>query len=359
MAVSGLFYLCLDWSCPQATYHLSSSFSVWDTKERCWVCVCVWGMNKREVKSEGAHGMAVEMAEWVSDSLSHTRMKMRDNNLWEGFDCQKKGVIQISGSLVFQVSVHHGVPFHSQCFLSLQETGTLGLAVSLSGLWSGSKYTVMTICRPSLLFLVYIFPLTRSATGFVDESPATRVVSFLQLFVFRERTGSEGGSSTSEKNDTSDGIASAALEKIILLRFESYKNKALFLCNKACGSCIPLHIITEGQARQRSGYFSGSLIVLSPWFLEIDESGSSFISGHFKRHWTFVSVPCTSKSWVTFEGDYKEDEQRCFMQPSFSAVACFNSKKTLCTWILSFCRWEDSVALSASSFLLNIWSYFY
>lgn len=45
------------------------------------MCVCVGGMNKREVKSEGAHGMAVEMAEWVSDSLSHTRMKMRDNNL--------------------------------------------------------------------------------------------------------------------------------------------------------------------------------------------------------------------------------------------------------------------------------------
>lgn len=46
---------------------------------------------------------------------------------------------------------------------------------------------------------MYIFPLTRSATWFVDESPATHVVSFLQLFVFRERTGSEGGSSTSEK----------------------------------------------------------------------------------------------------------------------------------------------------------------
>lgn len=143
---------------------------------------------------------------------------------------------------------------------------------------------------------MYIFPLTRFAAGFVDESPATRVLSFHQLFVLRERTGSEGGSSDVRKNDTGDGIASAALEKIILLCFESYKNKALFPYNKACGSCIPLHIITEGQARQRSGYFSGSLIVLSPWFLEIDESGSSCISGHFKRHRTFVSVPCTSKS---------------------------------------------------------------
>lgn len=110
------------------------------------------------------------------------------------------------------------------------------------------------------------------------------VLSFRWLFVFGERTGSEGGSSDIRKSDTGDRIASAALEKIILLCFESYKNKALFPCNKACGSCVPLHIIAEGQARQRSGYFSGSLIVLSPWFLEIDESGSSFISGHFKRH---------------------------------------------------------------------------
>lgn len=154
----------------------------------------------------------------------------------------------------------------------------------------------MTIHRPSLLFLVYIFLLTRIATGFVDESPATHVLPFCWVFVFRGRTGSEVGSSDIRKNHTGDRIASAALEKIILLCFESYKNKALFPYNKACGSCIPLHIITEGQARQRSGYFSGSLIVLSPWFLEIDESGSSFISGHFKRHWTFVSVPCTSKS---------------------------------------------------------------
>jgi len=142
----------------------------------------------------------------------------------------------------------------------------------------------MTLCRSSLLFLVYIFPLTRIAAGFVDESPATHVLSFCRLFLFREGTGSEGGSSDIRKNDTGDRIASAALEKIVLLCFESYKNKALFPCNKTHGFCIPWHIITEGQARQRSGYFSGSLIVLSPWFLEIDESGSSFLSGHFKRH---------------------------------------------------------------------------
>lgn len=121
------------------------------------------------------------------------------------------------------------------------------------------------------------------ATGFVDESPATHILSFCQLFVFREGTVSEGGSSNIRKNDTGDRIASAALEKIVLLYFESYKNKEPFPCNKACGFCIPLHIITEGQGRQHSGYFSGSLIVLSPWFLEIDESGSSFISGCFKR----------------------------------------------------------------------------
>lgn len=118
----------------------------------------------------------------------------------------------------------------------------------------------------------------------MDKSPATHVQSFHCLFVIRQRTVSEVGSSDIRKNDSGDRITSAAVEKIIVLCFKSYKNKERFPCNKARGSFIPLHIITEGQARQCSGYFSGSLIVLSPWFLEIDESGSSFISGHFKRH---------------------------------------------------------------------------
>lgn len=70
MAVSGLFSLCLEWSFPQATYHLSSSLFLSEKRKVLGVCVYVWGeMNKREVKSEGARGIAVEMAEWVSDKV--------------------------------------------------------------------------------------------------------------------------------------------------------------------------------------------------------------------------------------------------------------------------------------------------
>jgi len=71
----------------------------------------------------------------------------------------------------------------------------------------------------TIIFSVYILPLTRSASGCVDESPATHALSFSHLFVFKERTGSVGGSSNITKNDTCDRIVSAALEKFILLLF--------------------------------------------------------------------------------------------------------------------------------------------
>lgn len=56
--------------------------------------------------------------------------------------------------------------------------------------------------------------------------------------MIRQRSVSEVGSSDIRKNDSGDRIASAAVEKIIVLCFESYKNKERFPCNKACGSFI-------------------------------------------------------------------------------------------------------------------------
>lgn len=219
--------------------------------------------------------------QWEGQSRFLTVCPMRPFQLiftTRAIECQEKWYPDIRES---------GFP---SVYCLLTSSGLLSLArdqdcvLSCLPIWTCIRQQInMAICRPSLLLSVCIFPLTRIAAGFVDKSPATHVLSFHQLFLFRQRSVSEVGSSDIRKNDTGDRIASAALEKIIVLCFESYKNKDCFPCNKACGSFIPLHVIT-GQARQHSGYFSGSLIVLSPWFLEIDESGSSFISGHFKRH---------------------------------------------------------------------------